>query len=82
MVYVEAAKKTAGYMVLAMVLSLSIVTLLSGDLDTAATGRTTSIGTPGTDSGNWVVFLLGAFVGALVVGTYFYVTKLEAKRQE
>jgi hypothetical protein len=81
MVYVQAAKKTGAYITLALVLSLAIVTFISGQMD--VTGRVTSPGTaPQAAGGSWIIFLLGIFVGALVIGTYFYVVHLEAKRHE
>ena len=80
MVYVQAARKTGAYMLLAAVLSLAVVTFLAGDLD--ATGRVTSTGLAQAQSASWIVFLLGIFVGALVVGTYVYIAHLEVKREE
>jgi hypothetical protein len=81
MVYVQAAKKTGAYMTLALIVSLAIVTFISGDLDPA--GRVTSTGiAPQAAGASWVIFLLGIFVGGLVIGTYFYIVHLEAKRHE
>jgi hypothetical protein len=80
MVYAQAAKKTAGYMLTAMVLSLAVVTFMAGDFQPI--GRVTSPGVvPDADGGTWIIFLLGVFVGAIVAATYFYVAHLEAKRQ-
>jgi hypothetical protein len=81
MVYAQALKKTAAYMLTAMVLSLAVVTFLAGDFEPV--GRVTGPGVvPETDGGTWLVFLLGIFVGAIVAATYFYVAHLEAKRDQ
>jgi hypothetical protein len=77
MVYKAAAKKTAAYMLLSLVVSLAFVTFLSGELN-PATGRVTSTGTvPQAESSTWVIFLLGLFAGALIVGTYTYIVHLD-----
>jgi hypothetical protein len=82
MVYVQAARKTAGFMVLAVVLSLAVVIFLSGSID-GTTGRVTGPGvTSHVEGSSWIVFILGVFVGALVVGAYLYIARLEAKRNE
>jgi hypothetical protein len=83
MVYVQAARKTGAFMVLALVLSLAGITLYSGDLDTGVTGRVTSPGlvTP-QESIIVVPFVLGVLVGALLIGTYFYIAHIERKREE
>lgn len=79
MVYHTAAKKTGAYMVLALVLSLSIVTFFSGEA--TPTGMVTSPGlvTEGEAAG-LLPFVLGFMAGMLVIGTYFYVAHIEKKR--
>jgi hypothetical protein len=79
MVYKEAARKTGAYMLFALFMGGAIVYFLSGELD--PTGRVTSAGLAAAESTSWVVFLMGVFVGALVIGTYTYVTHIESKRQ-
>jgi H+/gluconate symporter-like permease len=81
MVYLQAARKTGAYMILSLVLAASIVTFLAGDLE--PTGRVTSSGiTPSVEGGGWILFLLGAMVGALAVGTYIFLAHIEHKRDE
>jgi len=78
MVYRTAAKKTGAYIFVACLLSFAIMSFLSGDLD--ATGRVTSVGLVEENSGaEWLVFLVGVFVGALVIGTYVYILRLDGK---
>lgn len=78
MVYATAARKTLGYMVLSGVLALSVMTFLTGDV--GATGRVVDETTGGVSGWSAIVFALGVFTGALMVGTYVYVAHLEAKR--
>lgn len=77
MVYKEAARKTGAYMVLAVGMSLGAITFMTEDLVTP-TGRVTSTG-QFTGQG-WLVFVLGIFIGCLMIGTYFYLAHIEAKR--
>jgi hypothetical protein len=81
MVYAVAARKTISFMVIAMVISLAVVMMLSGDLSTP-TGRVTDTTISAPEGSSWMIFLLGLFVGALVVGAYFYLAGREAKRKE
>jgi uncharacterized membrane protein len=81
MVYVGAARKTVSFVVIAMVLSLGIMMLTTGS--DGPTGRVTSTGTTAApESITWAIFLLGVFVGAVIVGTYTYIVHIEAKRKE
>ena len=80
MVYVQAAKKTGAFMMLAMGLSLALVTFISGDLETP-TGRITSTPVAEASSAGWMIFLLGVVVGAIIIGTYVYIAHLEARRE-
>ena len=80
MVYAHAARKTGAFMVLSLVLSLAIITLFSGTME--PTGRVTSPGLEApTEAGMILPFVLGVFVGALIIGTYFYIVHLEAKKR-
>lgn len=79
MVYHGAAKKTGAYMVLSLILGLSIVTFFTSDL--TPTGRVTSPGlVTGAEAAGILPFVLGFMVGALMVGTYFYIVHIERKR--
>lgn len=79
MVYAAAARKTFAFMALAGVLSLGVVTFFSGEI----TGRVASPGVVSETTGSgWIVFVLGAFMGALLVGTYTYLVHVEGKREE
>lgn len=81
MVYYGAARKTGAYIVLAGVLSMGILTFTSGSLD--PTGRVTSPGVLVEQTGaGWIIFALGVFLGAIIVGTYAYIAHIEAKREE
>lgn len=83
MVYASAARKTAAYMVLSVVLAISAITFFTGDLGESTTGRVTTTGvTNAVESGSWILFLLGVLVGALVVGTFVYLAHYEHKRDE
>ena len=77
MVYAGAARKTLGYIVVASVLGLSVVTLLSGD--PVPTARVID-SAGGASDWSWLMFALGMLTGALMAGTYVYVAHLEARR--
>lgn len=81
MVYVQAARKTGAYMVLATVMSMGVLTFLAGDLEPTGHVIDAGIGT-GISGGSWILFALGVFTGALLIGTYVYVAHIEAKRHE
>lgn len=68
-------------MVLSAMLSLCVITFLSGDLDPTAR-LVTDVGANSLSASGWLLFALGIFTGGLVVGTYVYVAHLEAKREE
>ncbi|MDD9953325.1 MAG: hypothetical protein OXR66_03245 [Candidatus Woesearchaeota archaeon] len=76
MVYAEAAKKTGGYMTLAGILSLGVVSLSS----VQETPTANVAADAGLSSSGMIMFAIGVFIGALVIGTYVYIAKVEAKR--
>ena len=82
MVFVQAARKTAGLMVLAMMASLALIFAMSGDLQDSVTGHAVQNSPAILDGNGWIIFLLGIFVGAIMIGAYFYIAHLEGKRQE
>lgn len=77
MVYTEAARKTGAYMVLAIGLSLGVLTFVTEDLVTP-TGR--AVGMNQIAGEHWLVFTLGIFMGCLMIGTYFYLAHIERPR--
>jgi hypothetical protein len=80
MVYAHAARKTGAFLVLALVLSLAIVTIFT-DTISAPTGRATGPGLETPTEPTFILpFVLGVLVGALMIGTYFYIVHLEAKK--
>ena len=79
MVYRHAARKTGAFMVVSAVLGLAVVTFLSGSLE--VTGQVVAEGATAEPSGaGWILYILGAFTGAVLVGTYVYVAHLEGKQ--
>jgi hypothetical protein len=76
MVYALAMKKTAGFMFVAMMLSLSIILFMSGDTGTPS-GQVTGNGAFEYTSGMWVIFMLGIFVSLLLIGAYVYISNNE-----
>jgi hypothetical protein len=81
MVYTEASRKTFAFMALALCLSLGIVTFFTEDLSTP-TARVVDGGAASVAGQGWLVFVLGIFIGGLLIGTYFYIAHIEAKRHE
>jgi len=68
-----------------MVLSFAIVMFVSGDLEQGITGRAVTqetVESTSIDGGSWLIFMLGIFVGALMLGAYVYVAHIEGKRDE
>lgn len=80
MVYLHAARKTGAYLVLAAMLSFAIVTFLSGDVQ--PTARVVDAGPTGLSTETWILFSLGIFTGALLIGTYVYLAHVEGRRHE
>ena len=80
MVFKEAAMKTGAYLLLALLLSFAVLTFIAGDIQ--PTGRVTSIGTATQDTGSWVIFFLGIFIGVLITAAYFYIVHLENRKED
>lgn len=80
MVYPQAARKTLGLMAVSGLMGFGIVTFLTEDLSpTANVVATPANNLAGT---GWLTFMIGLFIGALMVGTYFYFAKVERNRFE
>lgn len=78
MVFRQALRKTGAYMVLSVVLGAAFSMFWAGTLE-QPTGLATAEVLPGAASGPaWILFILGAFVGAILIGTYVWVAHLEA----
>ncbi len=79
MVFLAAAQKTGGLMAVALLAGLGIVTFLTEDL-TMPTGFV--VHPVDIAESSWLVFVLGLFIGAIMVGTYVYLAHVEHDRDE
>jgi hypothetical protein len=79
MIYKNAARKTASFMSLALVLSFGIMMIISGQ--SGVTGRVTSAGAkPAPEVLSWSMLVLGVFIAMSFVGMYVYISRVEAKK--
>jgi len=81
MVFVEAARKTGGFMAISALLGVGIVTFLTEDL-ASPSGLVVASPAETLAGSGWLIFVLGLFMGAMMIGTYFYIAHVEQRRDE